>query len=66
VIDYQTQQYKLFPLLATSYAMYFAGRFMYEFYLKATAEIEAGNLESMPQVMSHPHPNLRVSELRKK
>ncbi|XP_061181287.1 peroxisomal acyl-coenzyme A oxidase 1-like [Saccostrea echinata] len=50
ILDYQTQQYKLFPLLATSYAMYFAGRFMYDFYLKATAEIEAGNLESMPQL----------------
>lgn len=52
IIDYQTQQYRLFPLLATSYAMYFAGRFMYDFYLKTTAEIEGGNLDSMPQVCS--------------
>lgn len=37
-------------MLATSYAMYFAGRFMYDFYLKTTAEIEGGNLDSMPQV----------------
>lgn len=50
IIDYQTQQYRLFPLLATSYAMYFAGRFMYDFYLKTTAEIEGGNLDSMPQL----------------
>ena len=50
ILDYQTQQYRLFPLLATSYAMYFAGRFMYDFYLKATAQIEGGNLNSMPQV----------------
>ena len=28
VLDYQTQQYKLFPALATSYAMLMAGQFM--------------------------------------
>ena len=32
VMDYQTQQYKLLPLLATAYAMSFAGLYM----MKAT------------------------------
>ncbi|KAK3088150.1 hypothetical protein FSP39_015398 [Pinctada imbricata] len=50
VLDYQTQQYKLFPALATSYAMLMAGRFMYDFYLKTTAQIEKGDLGTMPQL----------------
>ncbi|XP_062581681.1 peroxisomal acyl-coenzyme A oxidase 1-like [Saccostrea cucullata] len=47
VIDYQTQQYKLFPLVATAYAMQITGRFIIGYHAKVSSEIDAGNLESM-------------------
>ncbi|XP_011443813.3 peroxisomal acyl-coenzyme A oxidase 1 [Magallana gigas] len=50
IIDYQTQQYKLFPLLATAYAMYFTGRYAEDYYEQIASEIEAGNLESLNQL----------------
>ncbi|XP_048781303.2 peroxisomal acyl-coenzyme A oxidase 1-like [Ostrea edulis] len=46
IIDYQTQQYKLFPMVATAYAMHFTGQFIQRYYTKISDEIEAGNLES--------------------
>ncbi|XP_033726863.1 peroxisomal acyl-coenzyme A oxidase 1-like [Pecten maximus] len=48
IIDYQTQQYKLFPLLATAYAFYFAGQAVQSSFLRISKEIEAGNLQQMP------------------
>lgn len=53
IIDYQTQQYKLFPLLATAYAMYFTGKYAEDYYNKISSEIEAGNLDSLNQVFSN-------------
>ncbi|XP_061189326.1 peroxisomal acyl-coenzyme A oxidase 1-like [Saccostrea echinata] len=50
IIDYQTQQYKLFPLLATSFAMIFAGEFISNFYKIKYPEIAAGNFEYLPQL----------------
>ncbi|KAH3748665.1 hypothetical protein DPMN_183113 [Dreissena polymorpha] len=47
VIDYQTQQEKLFPLLAASYAYIFMGYHMAVEYFRVTAEIERGNMEEM-------------------
>ncbi|XP_048728454.1 peroxisomal acyl-coenzyme A oxidase 1-like [Ostrea edulis] len=50
IIDYQTQQYKLFPLLGTSFAMLFAGEFISNFYTTKYPEIAAGNFEFLPQL----------------
>ncbi|VDI58339.1 Hypothetical predicted protein, partial [Mytilus galloprovincialis] len=50
VMDYQTQQYKLFPLLATSYAFLLAAEGMSQIYAKISSDIERGNLEDMPQL----------------
>ncbi|XP_048781300.2 peroxisomal acyl-coenzyme A oxidase 1-like [Ostrea edulis] len=50
IIDYQTQQYKLFPLLATAYAMYFTGKYAEDYYNEISSEIEAGNLDSLNQL----------------
>ncbi|XP_052764216.1 peroxisomal acyl-coenzyme A oxidase 1-like isoform X2 [Mya arenaria] len=47
VIDYQTQQEKLFPMIAASYGLYFTGIFMGLEYNRVTADIEKGNLEEM-------------------
>ena len=49
-MDYQTQQYKLLPLLATAYAMSFAGIYMMKKHVHVTIEIAEGNLDSLPEV----------------
>ena len=50
VLDYQTQQYKLLPLLSVAYALNMAGVYMFRLYLTCRSEIAEGNLESMPEV----------------
>uniref|UniRef100_A0A1X7T9X5 Acyl-coenzyme A oxidase n=1 Tax=Amphimedon queenslandica TaxID=400682 RepID=A0A1X7T9X5_AMPQE len=50
VLDYQTQQFKLFPLLASAYAMKFAGHYMMKLYTEVTKEISEGNLKSLPEL----------------
>ncbi|XP_013401428.1 peroxisomal acyl-coenzyme A oxidase 1 isoform X1 [Lingula anatina] len=50
VLDYQTQQHKLFPLLATSYAYWFAGRSMRETYLDIQGQIMAGDFKRLPEL----------------
>ncbi|CAC5407985.1 E1.3.3.6 [Mytilus coruscus] len=40
ILDYQTQQYRLFPLLATAYALYFAGNYMSTAYSEGSQKIE--------------------------
>lgn len=50
MIDYQTQQFKLFPLIATAYALLKAGQYMMRMFIQCRAEISEGNLESLPEV----------------
>ena len=51
VLDYQTQQEKLFPLIAASYALMFTGNIMVQEYTRINQNIEQGNMEEM-QVVS--------------
>ncbi|OWF50076.1 peroxisomal acyl-coenzyme A oxidase 1-like [Mizuhopecten yessoensis] len=50
IMDYQTQQYKLFPLIATAYAFRFTGHSIFNYYTTINANIEKGNLEDLPQL----------------
>ncbi|KAE8576961.1 hypothetical protein XENTR_v10004383 [Xenopus tropicalis] len=50
ILDFQTQQYKLFPLLATAYAFQFVGSYMSHTYHRISAEIQAGNLNELPEL----------------
>jgi acyl-CoA oxidase len=50
IIEYQTQQYKLFPFLATAYAYWFAGRKLRKAYVQAYEEIMKGDAKSLPEV----------------
>ncbi|XP_048345909.1 peroxisomal acyl-coenzyme A oxidase 1 isoform X1 [Sphaerodactylus townsendi] len=50
ILDYQTQQYKLFPLLATAYAFHFVGAYMKDTYRRITADINDGDLREMPEL----------------
>ncbi|XP_015269972.1 PREDICTED: peroxisomal acyl-coenzyme A oxidase 1 isoform X4 [Gekko japonicus] len=50
ILDYQTQQYKLFPLLAAAYAFHFVGAYMKDTYRRITADINDGDLREMPEL----------------
>ncbi|XP_033727591.1 peroxisomal acyl-coenzyme A oxidase 1-like [Pecten maximus] len=47
IIDYQTQQHKLFPLIATSFAFYFTGLEIYKIYNVVNTSVEEGNLDQI-------------------
>ncbi|CAH2302132.1 peroxisomal acyl-coenzyme A oxidase 1 isoform X2 [Pelobates cultripes] len=50
IMDFQTQQYKLFPLLATAYAFQFVGSYMHQTYHRITGDIQQGNLNELPEL----------------
>ncbi|KAF4012878.1 hypothetical protein G4228_003225 [Cervus hanglu yarkandensis] len=50
ILDYQTQQYKLFPLLATAYAFQFVGAYMKETYHRINEDIGHGDLSELPEL----------------
>ncbi len=50
VMDYQTQQLKLLPLIATAYALIGTGQFILGMYLQIQSEISEGNFDSLPEV----------------
>lgn len=52
IIDYQTQQYKLFPLLAMAYAFNFVGQYMNQTYHRITGDINQGDFSELPEVLS--------------
>uniref|UniRef100_A0A8C9XLF8 Acyl-coenzyme A oxidase n=1 Tax=Sander lucioperca TaxID=283035 RepID=A0A8C9XLF8_SANLU len=50
ILDYQTQQYKLFPLLATAYAFSFVGQYMKETYHRISGDINDGDFSELPEL----------------
>ncbi|KAG7242385.1 hypothetical protein INR49_023514 [Caranx melampygus] len=50
ILDYQTQQYKLFPLLAMTYAFSFVGQYMKETYHRITGDINQGDFSELPEL----------------
>ncbi|XP_041073318.1 peroxisomal acyl-coenzyme A oxidase 1 isoform X4 [Carcharodon carcharias] len=50
ILDYQTQQYKLFPLLVTAYAFRFVGSFMREMYHRITGDMNDGDYSQLPEL----------------
>uniref|UniRef100_A0A3B5ADB2 Acyl-coenzyme A oxidase n=2 Tax=Stegastes partitus TaxID=144197 RepID=A0A3B5ADB2_9TELE len=50
ILDYQAQQYKLFPLLATAYAFKFVGQYMKDTYHRITEDINQGDFSEMPEL----------------
>lgn len=49
ILDYRTQQYKLFPYLAASFAIRFTAICSWNMYSEVIAELE-GDLERLPEV----------------
>eukprot|EP00475_Leptophrys_vorax_P021923 TRINITY_DN2979_c0_g1_i2.p1 TRINITY_DN2979_c0_g1~~TRINITY_DN2979_c0_g1_i2.p1 ORF type:complete len:685 (-),score=208.09 TRINITY_DN2979_c0_g1_i2:62-1846(-) len=50
VIDYQTQQHKLFPLLAQAFMLHFTGNAMRAMYEKNYQMVNKGDLSMMPEL----------------
>ncbi|GAA6098663.1 peroxisomal acyl-coenzyme A oxidase 1 isoform X2 [Tachysurus ichikawai] len=50
ILDYQAQQYKLFPLLATAYAFTFVGQYMKNMYNRITGDINQGDFSELPEL----------------
>ncbi|XP_017293249.1 peroxisomal acyl-coenzyme A oxidase 1 isoform X2 [Kryptolebias marmoratus] len=50
ILDYQTQQYKLFPLLATAYAFTFIGQYMTQTYHRISGDISEGDFSELPEL----------------
>ncbi|XP_054268638.1 probable peroxisomal acyl-coenzyme A oxidase 1 isoform X2 [Macrosteles quadrilineatus] len=50
ILDYRTQQYKLFPALATSLAMLFSANWLWDMYNNVTGELEQGDMERLPEL----------------
>ena len=49
VLDYQTQQLQLFPLLAAAYALTLAGQVQIKHFYSVRDEIDRGNFEPMQE-----------------
>ncbi|XP_063239947.1 probable peroxisomal acyl-coenzyme A oxidase 1 [Bacillus rossius redtenbacheri] len=50
IMDYRTQQYKLFPNIAACFAMRFAARRLWNIYNNVTSDLEEGDLDRLPEL----------------
>lgn len=50
ILNYQTQQHKLFPVLAMAYAFTFVGQYMKQTYNRISGDIHAGDYSELPEV----------------
>ncbi|CAH1737123.1 probable peroxisomal acyl-coenzyme A oxidase 1 [Aphis gossypii] len=50
ILDYQTQQYKIFPAIAISLAYKFAATWLWNVYNDVTSKLEEGDLERLPEL----------------
>lgn len=50
VLDYATVRARLFPLLATAFALHYTGSWLWDLYWKTRQEIEAGNTSQLASI----------------
>jgi acyl-CoA oxidase len=50
ILDFQTQQYKLLPILASCYAYWFSGLYIRLTYFQINYEIQQGNIDLLPEL----------------
>lgn len=55
ILNYQTQQHKLFPVLAMAYAFTFVGQYMKQTYNRISGDIHAGDFSELPEVPARAH-----------
>ena len=50
ILDFTTQQNKLFTVLADTFAIHFAGTSMWKIYFKTIAKVRSGAADQLPEV----------------
>ncbi|KAJ1371674.1 hypothetical protein KIN20_033660 [Parelaphostrongylus tenuis] len=50
ILDYQTQQYRLFPQLARAFAFMFAGYKIRDLYVKVSKQLTEGKVDLLPEI----------------
>ncbi|TNM86146.1 hypothetical protein fugu_008417 [Takifugu bimaculatus] len=50
ILNFQTQQHKLFPVLATAYAFTFVGQYMKQTYNRISGDIHEGDYSGLPEL----------------
>lgn len=50
ILDYQTQQYKLFPVIATCLVYNCAAKWLWDKYSAVTSQLDLGDLDQLPEV----------------
>lgn len=50
ILEYQTQQYKLLPLIATVFGIHFSAQSLWDTYNEVTGSINNGNLDLLPEL----------------
>ncbi|XP_050423854.1 probable peroxisomal acyl-coenzyme A oxidase 1 isoform X2 [Adelges cooleyi] len=50
ILDYQTQQYKLFPAIATALAYKFSANWLWDVYHNVNSQVEKGDLKRLPEL----------------
>lgn len=51
IMDFKTQQYKLYPNIATVYCFRMVADWLWTLYNNVTAELEGGTLDRLPEVI---------------
>lgn len=51
-MDYVTQQYKLFPAIATVFAIKSSATWLWDVYNNVTKDLDQGDLDKLPEVRS--------------
>ncbi|CAH1153430.1 unnamed protein product [Phaedon cochleariae] len=52
IMDFLTQQYKLFPFISASFAFQYAATWLWNTYNNVTGELETGQLDNLPELHS--------------
>lgn len=50
ILDFVTQQYKIFPYIATCFAFQYTANWLWDVYNNVTEELETGQLENLPEL----------------
>ncbi|GJQ68204.1 hypothetical protein Trydic_g10752 [Trypoxylus dichotomus] len=50
ILDFVTQQYKLFPQISTYFALHHSGLWLWDMYNNVTSELESGQLDRLPEL----------------
>lgn len=51
VLDYQTQQMKVFPAVSSAYALFFTGLSLRQIYTQILSEVETGDVSRLAEVL---------------